>query len=485
MFDENNVSYSDTTIYNSSTFTGNKIFSYKEGVIGTADAEVGIVLSYRTITNVGDITFNFNLLNELFEYLDNNDLYYKNTDVSFLQHYSNRTEYINANAWQKAPTDSKQPVIRKYVFDNSTSVFDIDVYDDSASLADLSVTVFLNNELKLKDIDYTVGTTVNNFASITFLSPALNSLYGQRLNLIRPKYHRMIMDIMKFNKNAERNPLNDDVSEFTLGEVIDHVSTIIEDLPKFTGLYPGSTNMRDLGDIDTYGKRFIKHSGPINLPLYHITNKDYNIISAIEYSRDEYSRFKRNFVEIASNLGFDGPVKLHVDKVLYELNKDKVKTQPFYFSDMLASGTPNRIEYNVLDVRTLYYALSNNFNLTTLSPESVLIYLNGTQLTHEVDYTFDNQGFVLIDSYQSVGDTIEIYEYETTDGSYVPPTPTKLGLYPAFVPEIFIDDTYQTPTKVVQGHDGSIIVAYEDYRDNLLIELEKRIYNNLKVKYDT
>ena len=31
----------------------------------------------------------------------------------------------------------------------------------------------------------------------------LNSLYGQRLNLIRPKYHKMIMDIIKFNKNAE------------------------------------------------------------------------------------------------------------------------------------------------------------------------------------------------------------------------------------------------------------------------------------------
>ena len=35
-----------------------------------------------------------------------------------------------------------------------------------------------------------------------------------------------------------------------------------------------------------------------------------------------------------------------------------------------------------------------------------------------------------------------------------------------------------------QGHDGSIFKAYGDYRDDLILELEKRIYNNIKVQYD-
>ena len=38
---------------------------------------------------------------------------------------------------------------------------------------------------------------------------------------------------------------------------------------------------------------------------------------------------------------------------------------------------------------------------------------------------------------------------------------------------------------VIQGHDGSIVAAFKDYRDDLLLELEKRIYNNLKVEYDS
>jgi hypothetical protein len=490
LFDENNVSYSDTTIYNSSTFTGNKIFSYKEGVIGTADAEVGIVLSYRTITNVGDITFNFNLLNELFEYLDNNDLYYKNTDVSFLQHYSNRTEYINANAWQKAPTDSKQPVIRKYVFDNSTSVFDIDVYDDSASLADLSVTVFLNNELKLKDIDYTVGTTVNNFASITFLSPAftsLTSLTDGDLVVIKTTSAAVKNDngYYDFPSNLERNPLNNNIGEFTLGEVNSHVSSMVEDLPDFAGKFPGSSNLRDLGNVTQFGNKFIKHSSPLNLAMYSVLDQNSNLISSIRSARKEYGKFKRLFLQVANELGWEGPVKDHVDRILVEINKDKINSMPFYFSDMIPQGSVKKTTYTVDDSTQQYFSLTKVFSLNTPSRDSVQVYLNTVQLIHGKDYTFNSEGFCSVTATKVKGDLLDIYEYETTNGSYVPPTPTKLGLYPAFVPEIFIDDTYQTPTKVVQGHDGSIIVAYEDYRDNLLIELEKRIYNNLKVKYDT
>ena len=40
-------------------------------------------------------------------------------------------------------------------------------------------------------------------------------------------------------------------------------------------------------------------------------------------------------------------------------------------------------------------------------------------------------------------------------------------------------------TPIIQGHDGSKIVAFKDYRDNLLLELELRIFNNIKVAYDT
>ena len=41
-----------------------------------------------------------------------------------------------------------------------------------------------------------------------------------------------------------------------------------------------------------------------------------------------------------------------------------------------------------------------------------------------------------------------------------------------------------TPIKVIQGHDGSIIKAYDDIRDEIILEVEKRIFNNIRIHYD-
>ena len=133
--------------------------------------------SHRTITNVGDITFKFDLLQNILNINRSPTLLQKHR-CRFFTKILAIEKYTNLNAWQKAPTDSKQPVIRQYVFDNTTSTFEIDVYENSASLADLNLTVFLNNELKLKDVDYELGTSPNNFKTIKFLSPAFTSRTG-------------------------------------------------------------------------------------------------------------------------------------------------------------------------------------------------------------------------------------------------------------------------------------------------------------------
>ena len=72
IFDDTGNSYADTTVYDASTFTGTKIFSYKQGM-GKNDTELGIPISYRSISNVGDIVFNFDLLQDSFTYSVDND----------------------------------------------------------------------------------------------------------------------------------------------------------------------------------------------------------------------------------------------------------------------------------------------------------------------------------------------------------------------------------------------------------------------------
>ena len=69
---------------------------------------------------------------------------------------------------------------------------------------------------------------------------------------------------------------------------------------------------------------------------------------------------------------------------------------------------------------------------------------------------------------------------QTPKAVTMPPSPSKLGMYPTYKPEIISDDTYITTTSMIRRHDGSFIKAYGDERDDLIIELERRIYNNIK-----
>jgi len=554
--------YSDLEVFDSSTFTGCKVFSYKEGT-GTNDTELGFPLTYRNINNTGDILFEFNLLTDSFTVQNEDEIVTVTTDTSFLRSYSTRTDFEYRNGWSTTPVVSRQKVLRHYdATESQTNNFEIDVYNNAGDLNDLKIAVFVNEVFKQQGLHYEIDR-LNGRAYVRFL----DNLAPNDVVLIKSTSStaKNANGHYEVPYNLERNPLNQNISDFTLGEVIDHVDSMIEDIPEFSGSYPGRSNLRDVGKLDGYGKRFLKHAGPLNLPMYSITTKEYNIVRAIEYGKNEYTKFKRNFLITAADLGVDAEIPVHVDAVLEELNKDKVNTQPFYFSDMLGYKSSNTIYYNVVDNENPYYGLPDEFSLNNLNNKSILIYLNGNQLIFNKDYQFTDEQFAYIQAGQQIGDEIEIVEYESTDGSYIPPTPTKLGLYPRFEPELVIDEQwldnqqdvnvtrpyavygenlnnhldrgwfyplyldrktaktddpdesviqimfkgssrifYAPASKInlgtsvppeqytefpigatfVKGHDGSLFKCYKDYRDLLLLELETRIYNNIKVDYD-
>tara|TARA_B110000503_G_scaffold129783_1_gene202386 strand:- start:19977 stop:35876 length:15900 start_codon:yes stop_codon:yes gene_type:complete len=483
VYNENGITLSDTTVYESSTFTGTSIFGYKLGT-GAVDTELGFPLSYRSIENVGDISFNFNLLLDTLTYIPLNQAPTTlNISSGYLRTYTDRTSYENSNGWKKSSTLSEQSVIRQYTVDNTRTFYTIDVYDQSGLLTDLWVRVILNNQLLFENKDYTLTVNAQNDKVINFITPLSvgdNIIIKTRSSAVKNNNGKY-----EIANNLERNPLNEDITEFTLGEVNDHVGTIVEETNNFLGIFPGSSNLRDLGQLSSLGKRIVKHSAPLNLSAYHLTDKDANIVKSIKFARREYGKFKRAFLQYANNIGYSGPTKEHVDLILVELTKDKISSMPFYFTDMVPFGAAAISRIEIEDVESNFYALSTPFNLTDSSSKAVQIYLNGVQLVHSKDYTFNDQGFAVITAEKSIGDVIEIYEYENTNGSYIPATPTKLGLFPKYEPSIFVDTTYLEPQTVIQGHDGSITIAFGDFRDDLILELEKRIFNNLKVEYDT
>ena len=121
------------------------------------------------------------------------------------------------------------------------------------------------------------------------------------------------------------------------------------------------------------------------------------------------------------------------------------------------------------------YAIDSQFSTTTLSNRAVYVYKNDVQLLLGSEYTFSTTDDTInITATITAGDIIKIKDYNDTTGSFIPPTPTKMGITPKYTPEKITDNTYRTSQTVIVGHDGSRTIAYDDYRDDILLELEKR-----------
>ena len=567
LFDMFNESDASLTTLDGSSFKGNKIFSYKEG-LGSNDLELGFPLSYRTIENSGDIVFDFNYLGDTFTYDDIATVITLSTDTATLRKYKNRTTYDNVSAWTKASKLSEQWVVDQPDIGPRYNNFIIDVYENSALLTDLSIKVYLNNKQVKQDTDYTL-TNVNNYFYVNFT----NDLTDEDKLVIKTKSsaEKTQQGFYEFPINFEKNPMNENVVDFTLGEVLDHVSSIIDNTPNFNGTFPGVGNLRDLGNLSQNGLKFVKHSGPINLASFNLTQKDFDAINSIKFAGLEYIKFKREFLRIANELGFDGEPKQHVDKILNELTKNKTSSDPFYFSDMIPFGGDKVTRHVVDDPSENIFSLSRGIDFTKLNQFAVLPYLNNRLLVKDLEYTISTNGFLNISIPVKANDEVDVYEFETTDGCWIPPTPTKLGLYPKYQPKAYLDDTYiydvpesEGPYKIygvdetttdssyknklgwfyplyttesaakaadsanggagqahdhifagynkifympssmmnhavsddntydewpaakpiIEGHDGSKWICYGDYRDELLLDFERRIFNNLKQPYD-
>jgi hypothetical protein len=256
------------------------------------------------------------------------------------------------------------------------------------------------------------------------------------------------------------NPLNGAISSLTLSEIADHVN-------------------------NSY-RRLISNVNPLAFAQLFIGKKEHSLIDAIDLAAEQYNQYKLAFLKKIAQIDNQTDPVAAVDQALNELNSDKDTLSPYYWSDMAPYGTDKITrKWTVTNSRNKIYSITSDYDPAVLSMRAVLVYLNRVQLLRDIDYTFeinDSSVKILVDL--TVGDTIVIDDYTNTVGNFVPSTPTKLGLYPKYTPKIFNDNTYvDQETVVIQGHDGSIMIAYNDYRDAIILEFEKRIFNNIKAEY--
>jgi len=496
LVDANGYSFSDTTVYPGSNFAGTKFFNYSVGT-GNNDVVLGFPLKYQNFNNIGDILFT--------NYYDADSFSTSAaTNTPLNQGYLAKNDGLNVvakvNNWILNREPTKQYQVFTKFYDGRILATDqgdfpfvqIDITPAAQSTVP-TLKVYLNNELLVRgaDNDY---TTLNNFQSTIGYVKGQYKLFdvivlknnlteGDKIDVLVYSNSISASAYYEIPANLDHNPLNANFNTITLGQIRKHYNTLIEN----TTVSP--TTQRPIQDINVkaQGGLLLQHDSPAVYALTFMNDQSVSFVNSVAYARKEYQRFKNKFLTLCETLtilDYNDPAA-GVDIILKNINTVKNSNFPWYYSDMVPYGAEyNEVVYTVLNARQTNYEISSIFDDTQLSNRAVLVYVNGTQLVKGVDYEFNNLApSIILTTPLSIGTILVIRDYYNTDGNFIPETPTKLGLYPKFTPELFTDTTYLTPTEVLRGHDGSITPAFGDFRDQYLLELELRIYNNIKANY--
>ena len=532
VYDSDDRSLSDTDYYPRSNFDGTKLFGYQRNTSGSDDAVLGFPLSYRSFQSQGDILFSNYFNTDTFTYVVDQETITENISIGFLQSISNRTTTVAKNTWLTVSESSRQYQLLTFGYDGSNNPFALGITPNTQDVNSTSdnipyVKVYKNKEYLTPD-KWSLAITSQWAANTFFAANTIVSYSGEGYRVksnittsstfVTSDYARYsannrlrvsttlttlavgdIIDVEVYSSqisttgyyqiplNLDLNAQNTDIQDLTLGQIRNHLVALSRNSFNLNGDVLGPCNLRDI-EIKSQGGTILQHSAPLPYAQLFLLDQQANFIDSVKLAQREYTKFKNKFLELAASLpGIDptDPVA-SVDLIITQINLNKTPTMSWFYSDMVPYGTlKNTITYTVFDPFVLSYEITTVFSSVTLTNTAVLVYLNNVQLILGIDYTFDTlRPAITINDTEitlAVDNVITIVEYTNTDGSYIPETPSKLGTYPKFKPEIVADDTYRSTINVIRGHDGSITPAFDDYRDNFLLELEKRIYNNIKL----
>ena len=466
LFTVDGVSY--TAIDEANNFRGNQIFGYEIGT-GANDSVLGFPLKYQNNIGAGSYLFKNYFTDDTITLINNNVSRTVSTAITYL-----KLDNILTNVWAES-VDYKIPVIEIQTITENTNTIRITCLDSPINTS-LSASVYVNNIKVSSTATVTTGNVILT---------SVNTLLPNDVVLLKIETDQVPNSNGYYETptGLTNNPLNSAPSSLTLSELGDHLSTMISKTPTYTG-----NNLRDLSDYAKYGSRLVVNANPIVFSQIFFGKKEHNVVDAIRQAGDHYDQFKMNLLRSITSVDSQLSAADALDLVLTDLNKTKDLKSPYQRSDMLAYGQNKTVRtFTVTDIANIEYPIGFEFDLTRLSFQSVLVYVNGTHLIYGSEYSFNYiDGSVTLLIPISIGDVITINCYIDTVGCYIPPTPSKLGLYPSYIPQIFTDTTLATgQVDVIQGHDGSIINVYGDYRDDIILEFELRIFNNIKAQYNS
>ena len=478
IYDADGVSFGNRVKYQSSDFAGSKLFSYAVGDTTILDPVLQFPLQYLNINNVGDIVFDNNLYVDTFTYTIDNVSTSTPISSGAAREYEDRVTYHKLIGWQTAVVE--QQIYQQFKFTYTGQPLQLDIAVNSqTSIAVPVIKIYVGSVfIEPGMYTYTVGT------DRTIITLTNTYLPTDVIEVLALSDQTSSVGFYQVPSNLQSNPLNANSPAFTLGTIRTHYESICENLLDLTGPINGSNNSRDLGNIIPYGLEILQQSGPLTLAGYFMRSPGYNIFASLQYNSREYIKFKAQMLDAVltqNNIAFKTTATI-LDQAIADITLGKLDTQPFYWSDMIPQGvTSYSNTYTVGPTTRDTFDTVQVYNYTSANYLGLCVYLNDVILTRDRDYVVATNGpRITISATLTIGDIVTINEYSATYGSFVPNTPSKMGLYPAWQPEIATLVTSNGTGEFVIGHDGSETPVFGDIRDQVLLEFETRIYNNIK-----
>ena len=448
-FDASGNSLDDPSVYPNSTFIGTTAFQYETDPSAATDPLLGFA---PKLDQFGDFVFNNTLEDVVYQYQVLGKIY----DIPGYQFVKIAGDYLNG--WNRAPNQSRQYLVNEFAVSGSSTEFPLDWQPDipvSNQLPTSYVTIVRDRvatDLRI-GTDYAVKNNI-----VTLSIPAKDA---DRV-IIRSWSSRPLQQALtgyfELPLNLTANAGNDRVTSVSRSNFLSQFVDIIANQTGLVGTVLGTNNWRDTARNLGLGTKILQHRAPMlklmlmnspnlaNTATTTSTASTLDPVQAIQFNQREYQRFYNRFVKSLFNLYTNGG---------YNGNQ-----------------TPDTWVTTALK--------QVNLGKTTKS-------------------AYANSGYDGVEaSYCSL---------QSTSPTFVPPTPTRLGITLAYQPTVYLDSiNYSTSQLVLQTHDGARIVLQDSNGDQLgniaqgltstsdpalltspiaaaWLQFELNIFNNLPARY--
>lgn len=400
-------------------------------------------------------------------------------------------------SWRLIDSPSTQAVVTKYSVtqvdvDNKVDEFFIGCVPnvDSENSNGYDVTVRINNVV-FEDWQYITDNGLRGFikAGSTY-KIAVNDFIE-----IRAVSDQGLLSLNGISKHElplswGHNAQNQEITTVSSPEYLEQFKQHMQGQKGFAGDSLASNNYENSARTPGVENKIIQTNQDVLLGAFLLDDTPANLVDALRFSANEYDKYKNRLVhEIEKYYNSKSTTGLSTEFVLEQVLRNvttfKIGKDVFDFTYILPFGDNYLQQDFTAALDQVEFTLTSYADLDDLE-NSLLIYLEGELLTVDKDYTFSsyNPITVRLNTTPQAGQVLCTKLYNANrDSVQCPPTPSTMGILPLYQPCIEMDNSFAEPIEMLVGHDGSRTKTFGDFRDTLMLEFEKRIYNSAKAEF--